>query len=96
MLVSDCQAITKEMKKTSVISFKILLENPQIDIPKKDLKINLINEALYTVALQSAQNKLVFTAAGFFTIDYTMLYNMVATIIAYIVIIIQLTNTPSQ
>lgn len=90
MLVSNCQTITKETQKMSVISFKMLLENQPMVDRKKHSKIHIINQELNTLALQTSQNKPIFSAAGFFTVDYSMLYDMVATIIAYIVIIIQL------
>ncbi|GJQ84473.1 hypothetical protein Trydic_g15675 [Trypoxylus dichotomus] len=96
LLVSNCQAITKGMQKTSIISSKMLLENYSTNIPKKGSKIGLINESIYILALQSGQHRPVFTACGFFTINYSMLYNMFATILAYIVIVIQLTSTPNR
>ncbi|KAL2746800.1 LOW QUALITY PROTEIN: gustatory and pheromone receptor 32a-like [Vespula maculifrons] len=46
--------------------------------------------------LQLIQNPLSFTICGFFDLDYTLIRNVIATVITYLVILIQMGNIPSE
>nr|KAF7434362.1 hypothetical protein H0235_002553 [Vespula pensylvanica] len=46
--------------------------------------------------LQLIQNPLSFTICGFFDLDYALIRNVIATVITYLVILIQMGNVPSE
>lgn len=75
-----------ETKKTSVICFKLLLnflQNPT------SLWEKATKEELYLLADLIAKRDVHFSAAGFFKIDYSLLFVIFGAIATYLVIILQ-------
>ena len=86
MVAICCSKASTEANNTSIISYKILLDFPSS--PKTHYEEVTKNE-LMLLAEHLNQKKLIFSAAGLFAVDHTMLYMIFGSIAAYLVIVLQ-------
>ncbi|RZC39611.1 uncharacterized protein BDFB_000669 [Asbolus verrucosus] len=86
MLAINCEQTSEEANNTSVICYKILLNFPSC--PKSHSEEVTKNE-LMLLAEHLSQRKVKFSAAGFFTVDHSMLYMIFGSIAAYLVVVLQ-------
>lgn len=87
MLLAICGDLSiTESKKTSNICYKLLLNflNTPTSLREKTTK-----EELFLLADLMSKRDVHFSAAGFFNIDYSMLFMIFGAIAAYLVIILQ-------
>lgn len=79
----SCHATTKEVQRTTVVCFKL------IQTLNKSGQSDAVRDELLLLAKQASMERLHFTAAGFFNVDYTMLYILLSSITSYIVVLFQ-------
>ena len=89
MVLMACDSTIKEVHKTSPIAYGLLMNFQQksLEVKNKEKQLNTI---LLLLAEQCAQRNPKFTAVDIFTLNTNLLFGMIATIIAYSVILIQL------
>lgn len=78
-----CNAATSESHRTADICYSILSNTPG-DIFDDDVR-----EELLLLAQQATHRSPSFSAAGFFTIDYSLLLGLFATVTSYAILIVQ-------
>lgn len=88
MLTSSASATVKLASKTSILSHKLLLEYSSC--PEDSDKLHYSREELKLLIEQVAYRNPTFSAAGFFTVDYTMLYAIVGAVTSYFIVLLQL------
>nr|XP_022905524.1 gustatory receptor 68a-like [Onthophagus taurus] len=86
-LTSVANSTVKEAKNTANVCYKLLTTISVQTSQKLDEK-ELRNDLLL-LAEQIAMRSSHFTAAGFFNVDYTMLFTMLSTVTSYLVVLIQ-------
>ncbi|XP_045464431.1 uncharacterized protein LOC123673790 [Harmonia axyridis] len=87
MLAYACDCVETEASKIIPISLTYLNELPPL--PKNSEEIAL-KEELTTLFEQSSLRPPIFTAAGFFTVNYTMLGFIIGSVTSYIIVTLQL------
>lgn len=85
MVAASCDSAAKEAYKTASIAYKLLARLP---INPTDAQ-EVLKEDLILLCNQSANRCPIFSAAGFFNVDLTMLSSIVASVTTYFIVIIQ-------
>lgn len=85
-LASTCDATIREAQKTPIITYKLLQTLPleSSDPLERDLR-----EDLLLLSEQTSLRTPSFSAAGFFTVDYTMLFTLLGSVTSYLIVLIQ-------
>lgn len=83
LLAVSCEKATKEAQNLGTISYKLLA---RIDRTPETAHIR---EELFILAQQVTHRCPYFSAAGFFNVDYTMLFIILGSFTSYLVVIIQ-------
>lgn len=86
MLAVSCQQTCVEAHKTALISYKLLLELPMTE---KTSPAHVLREEILLLTHEVEQRPCVFTAAGFFNVDCTMLLEIAASVASYVIIVLQ-------
>lgn len=91
MLVSKCQAVETEVRKTGIIANDIILEL-QTDSPNNTL--DLYRKQLEVLVQQTSFKNVHFSAAGVFRFDYSVLSLMTGAITSNFIIFLQFRTSP--
>lgn len=79
-----CEKVVDEGKKTITLSYKALYRYSNVPA---------IREKLFILAQQATARCPQFTAAGFFSVDFSMLFTFVNLITTYVIVIIQFSQS---
>ncbi|XP_018565913.1 putative gustatory receptor 2a [Anoplophora glabripennis] len=85
ILSISCDKTASEARRTSLISYKILMNYPSCPRTTRE---KIIKEELILLAEHISRRKVHFSA-GIFTVDYSMLFMIFGSIATYLVIILQ-------
>lgn len=85
-IASSCNSALNEAEKVGKTTFKLLQDIPEFKMTENE---EMLREELLVLAQQALMNCPHFTAAGFFNVDYTMLYNILGSVTSYVVVIVQ-------
>nr|QBB73007.1 gustatory receptor [Protaetia brevitarsis] len=88
-LASTANSTINEAQNTSNVSYKLLQYVPPSSTNPHDRELR---EDLLLLSEQSSLRTPCFTAAGFFNVDYTMLFTLLSSITSYLVVLIQFSN----
>lgn len=86
MVAASCDMAAKEAYKTASIAYKLLAKLPT---SPSNVHEETLKEDLILLCNQSSNRCPVFSAAGFFNVDLTMLSSIVASVTTYFIVIIQ-------
>lgn len=87
VVAATCDITTKEAKRTATICYNLLLDVPAVSNNVQD---RILREELILLANQATHQCPHFSAAGFFRVDYTMLFGLLGTVTSYIIVLIQI------
>lgn len=82
-----CDMTTKEAQRTATVCYNLLLDVPAVSNNVQD---KILREELILLAQQATHQCPYFSAAGFFNVDYTMLFGLLGTVTSYIIVLIQI------
>ncbi|KAL3289157.1 hypothetical protein HHI36_003593 [Cryptolaemus montrouzieri] len=86
MLATACESTVAEAGKT--ISICLEYQNEIPTLPKTE-ELQMLKEELQMICHQAQAKKPVFSAAGFFAVDYTMLGMMIGSVTSDIIVVLQ-------
>ncbi|KAI4457571.1 invertebrate gustatory receptor [Holotrichia oblita] len=86
LLASIANSTINEAQNTSNVSYKLLQYVPP---SSNNIQDRELREDLLLLSEQSSLRTPCFTAAGFFNVDYTMLFTLLSSITSYLVVLIQ-------
>lgn len=85
-VVSNCELVTREARRTSTICHRLLLKMRDAG----DSDNAAVAEELLLLVEQSTYRYPVFTANGFFVLNYGLLLSLADTIASYVIILLQI------
>lgn len=86
-LASNCDKVVKEARKTGAITYEILTNIP------RGRNTDILREEFSIIGKRVTTRCPKFTAAGFFNVDYTMVFTILGAFTSYIVVIVQINKT---
>lgn len=89
IVAASCDYAIKEARGIGSSAYKILQDLPEAKLALND---DLLREELLILGQQATLKCPKFSAAGFFYVDFTMLYNILGSVTTYVVVIVQFNN----
>ncbi|KAK9891305.1 hypothetical protein WA026_013612 [Henosepilachna vigintioctopunctata] len=86
MLAYACEAVVTEADKILSLSIDYLNDFPVIP---KTSELQIVKEELQMICQQAQAKRPVFSAGGFFVVNYTMLGMMIGSVTSYIIVVLQ-------
>ncbi|XP_067626202.1 putative gustatory receptor 28a isoform X2 [Eurosta solidaginis] len=86
LIVEGCSKTIRESSKTAAIVHKILNLSEDSDV----------QDRLFRLSLQLSHRRVVFTAAGLFNLDRTLIFTISGAATCYLIILIQFRSSPSN
>lgn len=83
LLVSSCDRTVREAGRISFMCYKLLYESSPFD------RKTFSRYDITLLAMQSSATAVCFSAAGFFSMDYTTLFTLIGFVTSYLVVLIQ-------
>lgn len=87
VIAVTCEMTTKEAKRTSTICYNLLLSIPDTSTNYQN---RVLRKELILLAHQVSNQLPRFSAAGFFNVDYYLLFGLLGTLTSYTVVLIQI------
>lgn len=87
VIAVTCEKTTREARRTATICYKLLLDVPPICSTMQE---RILKEELILLAQQATHQCPYFSAAGFFNVDYSMLFGLLGTVTSYVIVLIQI------
>ncbi|KAF2893861.1 hypothetical protein ILUMI_12313 [Ignelater luminosus] len=89
VIAATCDATTKEAQRTAKVCYSLLLDVPAFS---NNIQDQILREELSLLAQHATHQCPYFSAAGFFRVDYSMLFGLLATVTTYIIVLIQIND----
>lgn len=87
VIAVTCDMTTKEAQRTAKVCYTLLLDIPAFS---NNIQDRILKEELSLFAQHATHQCPYFSAAGFFTVDYSMLFVLLGTVTSYIIVLVQI------
>lgn len=86
LITSTCASISREASRTGDLAFFYYY---QLDISERNIGQSLLAVEMRTLIRQAKSSNAIFSAAGFFVVDYSTLFLLANLLISNLIILLQ-------